>query len=276
MHIRDTNAPEAQSVAEGGGADAGARQNLIPLKRRLASLFSSALDLILPPLCLGCQTRLDSHDALCPTCWRGIDFVRPPLCDKLGIPLPYHTGGLMVSAAAVAHPPAFERARAVALCDGLMRDLVHSFKFRDIHNARRLFGRWLVEAGGELLADADVIIPVPLTRWRLLSRRFNQAQLLAAEVHKLTGKPVSVSALTRTRSTAHQVGLSRGQRERNVAGAFAVNGVNVADISGRAVLLIDDVMTTGATASAAARALKAARASRVDVLVLALVADAAT
>lgn len=273
MAIGDTNAGEAQSNPDGREGNAAPAWAL-PI--RLARSLSGVLDLILPPLCLGCQTRLAAHDALCPECWRGIDFIRPPLCERLGIPLPYDGGPGTISAAAAAHPPAFDRARAVARYEGPMRALIHDFKFRDAHNARRLFGRWLAEAGRELIADADLIVPVPLARLRLLARRFNQAQLLAGEVGRLSGKPVNVSALKRVRSTSHQVGLTRRERERNVAGAFAVAGGCTGEIAGRSILLIDDVMTTGATAEAAARGLKTAGAARVDVLVLALVADAAT
>ena len=202
-----------------------------------------------------------AHDALCPACWRRIDFVRPPLCDRLGLPMPYDTGGPMLSAAAVADPPDFDRARAVASFDGLMRELIHAFKFHDTHNARRLFGRWLAEAGAEILAEADVLVPVPLSRWRLLTRRFNQAQILAAEAGRRAKKPVKPFALVRSRSTAHQVGLTRAQRLRNVAAVFHVPQSEMPEVSGKAIVLIDDVITTGATASAAATALKrAARA----------------
>jgi len=188
--------------------------------------------------------------------------------------MPFDIGGPMLSAAAVADPPDFDRARGVARFDGLMRELIHAFKFHDSHNARRLFGRWLAEAGQEILSEADVLVPVPLARWRLISRRFNQAQILAAETARLAGKPVRPFALTRTRSTAHQIGLSRAQRSRNVAGAFRVPDSKLSEISGKAIVLIDDVITSGATASAAAATLKRAGARRVDLLALAIVSNA--
>jgi ComF family protein len=214
-----------------------------------------------------------AHDALCPACWRQIDFIRPPLCDRLGLPMPFDTGAPMLSAAAIANPPDYDRARAAARFSGLMRELVLAFKFHDTHNARQLFGRWLAEAGHEILSDADLLVPVPLARWRLISRRFNQAQILAAETGKRTRKPVNPFALVRSRSTKHQVGLTRLQRSRNVAGAFRVPPGELAAVSGKAIVLIDDVITTGATASAAAKALKRAGARRVDVLALAIVAN---
>lgn len=240
------------------------------LLRRFAATLA---DVVLPPSCVACQCRLAGHDTLCPSCWRGIDFIRPPLCDRLGIPLPYDTGGTMISAAAVAHPPSFSRARAVALYNGLMRDLVHDLKYRDAHHARRLFGRWLIDAGEQLIADCDVIVAIPLARRRMLMRRFNQSQILANEVGRLSNKPVAPLALVRTRATRSQVGLSRSERERNVSGAFAVRPGQAARITGKRVLLIDDVITTGATASAAAKTLLRAGASHIDVLALAIAGD---
>ena len=179
----------------------------------------------------------------------------------------------MLSAAAIADPPDFDRARGVASFDGLMRELIHAFKFHDSHNARRLFGRWLIEAGQEIINEADLLVAVPLARGRLISRRFNQAQILAIEVGRRTGKPVRPFALVRSRATAHQIGLTRAQRSRNVGGAFRVPPSELPAISGKAIVLIDDVITSGATASAAAAVLKRAGARRVDVLALAIVSD---
>jgi len=241
------------------------------LRRAAAALA----DLIMPPLCPACHKPLASHDALCPRCWGKIDFIRPPLCDRLGLPMPYDTGGTMISAAAAADPPDYDRAGAVAHFEGVMRELVHDLKFRDRHDARRLLGRWLAEAGAELLIDADVIVPVPLPRSRLLRRRFNQSAILGLEVAQLARVGFAPLALVRTRKTRPQVGLTRAQRRQNVAGAFTVPPERLARIAGAKVVLVDDVITTGATIGACARALKRAGASRVDVVVLALVTDSA-
>lgn len=239
----------------------------------LQRVAGAVADLVMPPLCLSCHKPLTTHDALCPRCWKEIDFIRPPLCDRLGLPMPFDTGGTMISAAASADPPDYDRARAVARFDGVMRTLIHDLKFRDRHDARRLFGRWLVEAGAELLADAGLLVPVPLTRSRLLSRRFNQSALLALEVGRLTGLETAMFALKRTRRTQPQVGLTRPQRLKNVSGAFGVGRQHKAAIEGARIVLIDDVVTSGATARACARALKRAGATRVDLLTLALVTD---
>jgi ComF family protein len=224
-----------------------------------------------PPCCLVCRAPLDSHHQLCAPCWREVSFIRPPLCDVLGIPLPFATGERMVSAAATADPPAYDRARAVAHFSGSMRALVHQFKYADRHDARALYGRWLAEAGQELLADADLVTPVPLSRLRLLSRRYNQSAILAGEVARQTGLRLDLHALKRARFKRPQVGLTRDQRRRNLAGAFLVPHRRRQALEGRNVLLVDDVITTGATAEACARVLKRAGAARVDVLALALV-----
>lgn len=244
---------------------------LLRARHDLAQAAHWLADLIVPPTCIYCRKPLSVHDALCAHCWRSIKFIRPPLCDRLGIPLPFDIGGRAVSAQAEADPPDYDRARAVAHFDGVLRDLIHGFKYGDSHIARRLLGRWLAEAGAELLRDADLIVPVPLDRWRLLKRRFNQAAILSRELNRLTGVAWDPLVLQRTKRTASQVGLTHDQRRRNVQGAFAIDAEQAAALQGRAIVLIDDVITTGATVAACARALRRAGAARVDVLALALV-----
>lgn len=271
MGIGATNASEVQPAAEDDAAEAPRRaRRLTPIPRRM---WRSMLDLVLPPLCLACDAPLCDHDALCPKCWRDINFIRPPLCDHLGLPLPFDTGAPMLSAAAVADPPDYDHARAVARFEGPIRHLIHDMKYQDSHNARRLFGRWLTEAGRDLIAEAQILVPIPLSRRRLLFRRFNQAQILAGEVSRLSGIAVAPFALERARNTRSQVGLTRLERKANVAGAFRVSPHGEAIIAGKRVLLIDDVITTGATLSAAAKTLKSRGAARVDALALALVCD---
>lgn len=241
----------------------------------LRRLLGAGADLIVPPCCLACRAPLHGHHLLCAPCWREVDFIRAPLCDVTGIPLPFDTGERTVSARALAHPPVYDRARSVAHFSGAMRTLVHQFKYADRHDARALFGRWLVEASLDLQPGIDVIVPVPLSRLRLLTRRFNQAAILAGELSVRTGLPMHPHLLKRARFTSTQVGLTGAQRRRNVAGAFKVPARRVASVRGRNVLLVDDVITTGATVEACARALKRAGAARVDVVALAMVTDAA-
>ena len=247
------------------------------LSDRIAAVVMGAAcglaDLVVPPVCLVCRRPLGSHDSLCGGCWRAISFIRPPLCDRMGLPLPFDPGGPTISGAALKDPPVYDRARAVARFDRVMRELIHKLKYGDRHDARRLFGRWLRQAGAEILADADLIVPVPLHRWRLFRRRFNQAAILAQEVARETKIPCDPLSLVRVRWTPSQVGLSPTERQRNLAGAFAVAARAREQIAGRNLVLVDDVITTGATVSACARVLKRAGAGRVDVLALALVTD---
>jgi ComF family protein len=233
--------------------------------------LGACADLIVPPCCLVCRAPLSAHHLLCAACWCDVHFIRPPLCDVLGTPLPFDSGERTLSAAASARPPAYNRARAVAHYSGAMRSLVHGFKYADRHDARELFGRWLAEAGRDLIADADLLVPVPLNRWRLLWRRFNQSALLAQELSRQTGLTLEYRLLRRSRPTRTQVGLTRDQRQRNLSGALRVPKRYRDRLEGRSVLLVDDVITTGATAEACARALKRGGAARVDVLALALV-----
>ncbi len=243
------------------------------------SVVSSAIrnlaNLAMPPVCMSCHEPLGDHDAICPSCWQRIDFIGEPLCDRLGLPMPFDTGGTMISAAAASRNPAYRKARAAARYDGAMRKLIGDFKFRDHQDARRLFGRWLTTAGRELIADADIIVPVPLHRWRLLSRRFNQSAMLARELARITELPFAPTALIRSRRTRRQVGLSTSQRKSNVQGAFSVPSRKRSCIAGAHVLLIDDVITTGATVEACTQALLKAEAVHVDVLALAMVTDTA-
>ena len=243
------------------------------IRLKLVGSLNRLADFFLPPLCLGCRRHVSAHDALCGECWSRVDFIVEPYCDVLGIPLSYSAGERIVSAAALANPPVYDRARAVAHYDGVMRDLVHSLKYGDRHEGVKLMSRWLDHAGAVLLCDADVIIPVPLARTRLWSRRFNQAALLAQKLAVARNIPANLFALERTRRTMSQVGLSADQRKRNVAGAFKVPLSQRPKIENRNILLVDDVVTTGATANACARALKKAGAARVDVLALARVVD---
>ncbi|MGP8231444.1 MAG: ComF family protein [Methylovirgula sp.] len=245
--------------------------------RQGGALANAALDVIFPPSCLVCRKAVAAHGALCPACWRSIGFIEKPYCERLGTPFPYDLGvpGLQ-SPEAIANPPVYQRARAVARFeDGPVRDLIHRLKYGDRTELAKPLGRWMARAGAELLAEADLLVPVPLHRRRLMWRRFNQANVLAQVVAAASGKKADPFALKRVKPTRPQVGLSRTQRADNVQGAFAVPEAAAAAVLGRKIVLIDDVLTSGATLNAAARVLLRAGAARVDVLVFARVVGAA-
>jgi len=238
-------------------------------RRPVRTLLGQVADLLLPPVCISCRARIGSHGLLCGSCFAKIDFIAPPICARLGVPLPYDAGEPLLSAAAIAKPPVYDPARAAARYSATMRELIQSFKYRDRHEGLPLFGLWLKKAGAELLADADLIIPVPLYRSRLWWRRFNQSAMLAQSVGRLASVPVDCFVLARVRRTSSQVGVSAEQRRKNVAGAFKMLPARAARVKGKSIVVVDDVITTGATAEACARALKRAGGARVDVLALA-------
>ena len=234
--------------------------------------FGRALiDLVYPPSCLMCGGALSEEGGLCARCWAAVPFIEKPFCQRLGTPFPFDHGGDLISPQAMVHPPVFAKARAVARYDGPARALVHGLKYADRHDLVRPMARWMARAGAELLAESDVLVPVPLHWTRLWWRRFNQAALLAQAIGAASGLPVALTALRRVRRTKPQFGLSRHERAENVQGAFRVDPST--PLAGQRVLLIDDVFTTGATANAAARRLMRAGADSVSLLAFACVAS---
>nr|WP_047578010.1 ComF family protein [Methylobacterium sp. ZNC0032] len=229
------------------------------------------IGIVYPPTCIACHAATGEVQALCPACWRGIGFIERPYCERLGTPFAVDLGTGLLSPAAIADPPVFARARTVCRFDGTARDLVHRLKYGDRAELSLTLGRMMAQAGRELAADADLVMPVPLHRTRLWRRRFNQAAALARIVSRETGLPLATTALTRIRRTRQQVGLTRAQRAENLQGAFHVSAAMRSLVEGRRILLVDDVLTTGATVNAASRALLRAGASAVDVLTFARV-----
>jgi ComF family protein len=243
------------------------------LRSGVRSGFRAAVDLVLPPTCLSCRKPVGAAGGLCPACWTGMGFIERPYCERLGTPFESDDGIAMVSPAAIADPPAYDRARAAARFGDIARDLVHLLKYSDRLDLVAPLGGWMARAGQELCADADELVPVPLHWSRLWQRRFNQSAMLAREISARTNVPVADDVLVRTRATAPQVGLARKERARNVQGAFAVEKSARIRVKGRKLIVIDDVLTSGATADACARVLRRAGAARVDVLVLARVVN---
>jgi len=244
---------------------------MVAIQVTIARFATAALDLLLPPRCLGCGAIVDRQGTLCSICWRGVGFIGPPMCACCGLPFEIAAGPGALCGACVATPPVYARARAAVVYDDGSRSLTLGFKHGDRLHAAAPFARWMVHAGAELLADADLIVPVPLHPWRLFRRRYNQSALLARAVSRMSGVPLAVDAVVRRRRTPSQGGLNRRQRALNVRGAFRVRHGAIATVAGRRVILVDDVLTTGATVGACARALLSAGAVSVDVLTLARV-----
>jgi ComF family protein len=222
--------------------------------------------LLFPPVCAGCDKHVAQPGALCGACWRQVRFIEKPYCPVLGTPFSHDLGAEILSAEAIAEPPPFDRARSVAVHEGVIRDMVHRLKYNDRTDLGPWMAGWMARAGSELLEDCDVIVPVPLHARRFWVRRFNQSAELARHVARLAGKPFDPDALKRIKTTRQQVGLGLNERVVNMRGAFKVPETQDIKVRGRRVLLIDDVYTTGATVKAAARALLRGGASNVDVL----------
>jgi ComF family protein len=238
--------------------------------RRAAQL---ALDIALPTLCLSCREPV-AGEGLCPACWGKLSFIAPPYCARLGIPFVYDPGPGLLSMEAIAAPPAYQRARAAVRYDDVAGVLVHALKYQDRTDLAPAMGRWMARAGAELFDGADALIPVPLHWKRGWSRRYNQSAALAKTIGCETKTTVQTQLLRRIRATHQQVGLSRAERARNVQGAFAVDQDQRANVAGKRFVLVDDVLTSGATVDACARALLRAKAASVDVLVFARVVEA--
>jgi len=231
-----------------------------------------ALDIALPTLCVACRDPVEG-EGVCADCWAKMSFIAPPFCPRLGIPFVYDPGPDMLSMEAIANPPAYTRARAAVRYDDVARTLVHALKYQDRTDLAPAMGRWMARAGKELLTEADWLIPVPLHWRRAWHRRYNQSGVLARIIERQSGVKARGDVLRRVRATEQQGGLSRPQRASNVQGTFKVSADRQSEIQGRRVILIDDVLTSGATVDACARALLRAKAAQVDVLVFARVVD---
>jgi len=238
---------------------------------RARTVLRTALDAVLPPRCLKCGDILSGENGLCSGCWQKLSWLSPPCCSCCGQPFQFQSApGSLCGACLVKHP-AYDRARAVLRYDDGSRDLILGFKHADRTELAPSLARWMARSGAELIADCALIVPVPLHWTRLAMRRFNQAGLLAQAIGKLADRPVEPQALIRRRATRSQGHLGRLARRRNVQGAMAVAERLTSRVANCRILLVDDVITTGATVETAAKALISAGAAAVDVLALAKV-----
>ena len=232
----------------------------------MRSLVSRAADLVFPPHAFDGGERPQAS-GFSAEAWSRVHFLEKPVCDGCGAP--FEVDPLDRCAACQARPHAFARARAACLYDDASRELILAFKHGDRTELASLFARWVGRAAADLTADAEAVAPVPLHPMRLLARRFNQSAEIARPVARAAGLEYLPDVLARIRATPTQGGKSGRGRRRNVRGAFAVPDARRKHIKGRRVLLVDDVMTTGATLDACAKALLDAGARAVDCAVVA-------
>jgi ComF family protein len=242
-----------------------------PLSLAAARAGRFLLDALLPPRCLGCGEEVADPAALCAACWSSLAFLESPVCSCCGHPFEHEIGSGALCGACVAARPPFRRARAALCYETGCRELILRFKHADRIDAAPAFARWMGRAGSGLIEDCDLVAPVPLHWSRLLRRRYNQAALLSGRIAATARKPHAPDLLRRIRPAWGRGRLSRKARRERVTRAFSIKGSWREELLGRNILLVDDVFTTGATASACAEALLDAGAGAVDVLTLARV-----
>lgn len=240
----------------------------------MSRLFGRALDILLPHQCHACGTLVGEGGILCPTCWNSVAFLGPPHCAACGLPFEFDLGEGAICGACARELPPYRKARAAVAYGETSRKLLLAFKHGDRLDSAPAFGRWLLRAGNDILGEADLIAPVPLHWTRLFRRRYNQAALLALEVGRTKGLKVVPDLLVRRRRTPSQGHLSPTQRRDNVRGAFTVRPRHLENLVGKRIVLVDDVLTTGATITACTKVLLRAGAASVDVLTLARVVQA--
>ncbi len=232
------------------------------------------MDYVLPPRCPISGEIVDSQGAVSPQAWAGLSFIAAPYCDACGFPFEFampQNAGPALCPACQGDPPPFAKARAALRYDDASRPFILGFKHGDQTQSVVSMVPWLRAAGADFWGQADLVMPVPLHRWRLLRRRYNQAVLMGAAIAKDRSLKFIPDGLIRSRATPTQGHLNAGEREKNVRKAFAINPVRKKNIQGAKIVLVDDVFTTGATVKECTKELLKEGAAEVFVLSLARV-----
>jgi ComF family protein len=241
----------------------------VTLLKPLGHLTRQIFNFLLPPRCLCCTTLVEEPQSLCNTCWKKLNFISPPFCESCSFPFEIDITAGTICGRCARHPALYNKVRVALRYDDGSKPLILRFKHSDATYLTPLLGKWMRSAGQDLIDKADYMVPVPLHWSRLLKRRYNQAALLALELAKHSRKNVAVDLLQRTRATPPQGYKKAISRKQNVANAFAVKPYWEPLLKDKTVLLIDDVLTSGATVQSCTLTLLKAGAREVNVLTLA-------
>ncbi|MDG6094972.1 ComF family protein [Acetobacter sp. AN02] len=238
------------------------------LRRAAVRVAGSALDLVLPRSCASCGTETSGPGLACPECFAKLRRIIAPCCDRCGVPLAAEAfaGKTGLCARCEISPPAWDQARAAFVYDDASRNLILPLKYADRTELAAGLGGMMIQAGADLLARADLIVPVPVHWRRRVARRYNQAALLARVISRRSGRPALMDALCRPHATQKLALAAPGERLRIMTDAIRVSSRRRNDVCGQHILLIDDVLTTGATGTACTEALRGAGAASVLIL----------
>tara|TARA_B100000686_G_C16764164_1_gene960687 strand:- start:350 stop:1141 length:792 start_codon:yes stop_codon:yes gene_type:complete len=238
------------------------------------NFFYKATDILLPPRCCVTGEIVSDDGMITPESWTQVDFINAPYCMICGVPFPYEDAdhdSKQVCGACIKTPPQYDIGRAAVAYNEMTRRILLQFKYGDQLHIADTLAKWLYQSAESEIKDADCIVPVPLHWRRMVYRRYNQSALIAQSLAKVSGTPV-VHALKRTRYSGPQKGLGRKARLKNVRLAFGLS-VPKEQLDGKRIVLIDDVMTSGATLNACSKTLKTAEPDKVTALCVARVLD---
>lgn len=233
-------------------------------------LARQSLNLLFPPQCGLCREIVTENGSLCSRCWQQLNFIAAPICELCGYPHEFEMGEGAQCAACIANMPAYHAHRSALYYDENSKRLIHDLKYYDRPIMVSRLAQWMRQAAPHWFENPDtLLLPIPLHRFRLWKRKYNQSALLANALAKQTGLEVGYDLLRRTKHRPPQASLSRKKRLKNIQGSLSLSSQAHIRVKSRPVILIDDVMTTGATLNASAKLLKKADAARVFALTIA-------
>jgi len=232
-------------------------------------ILNKSLDFIYPPLCIVCRDNTYYARNLCSDCWSKIEWITRPHCEICSLPFEYEVEGEVICAACIQKKPYFDKSRSVFLYNDLSSGIISTFKYGDKTYPHKTYSNWMYQAGKDLWDDVDYISFVPLSFRRTLVRKYNQSSILAKDLSKTADKKIFYNLINRVRHVVPQASLNKNERLKNVKGVFSVNKKHVDKIENKTIIIIDDVITTGATLNECAKVLKKHGASKVYVLTLA-------